>query len=263
MSELEDKRRPEQPSTAKEDREGPPTGTAGSRRSAQDYDTNASEYEGGYGGGRERGENWPEHGFGDRGWGGGRAKSTDSRESGEQDEARRDLPQGATPVPDGPGWQEQYARENADKYGQSGGQPTAGRGPSQSHGGYEHREADIGSTDELSERGGLGIRETETIETKSGAGARVESDIDQQSDEEVREEINRRLTEHPALDATGIEVQVQQGQVTLAGTVDDRDSKYIAQDIAHEVPGTRQVHNRIRLMARDQTTASTGEPTKS
>jgi hypothetical protein len=63
--------------------------------------------------------------------------------------------------PGGPDWQEQFVEENADKYGQAGGQPSTGRGAAQSAGGHEHKEGDVGSTADLSPRGGVGIRETE------------------------------------------------------------------------------------------------------
>jgi hypothetical protein len=269
MSEFNDERWPERPAgdrggaAAHSDRtkrhEGGrwPDRSSGSRRSAQDYDTSASEYEGGYGGGRERGEQWPEHGFGDRGWGGGRGSGI----SGDWQRGRRDLPEGAHPVPDGPEWQERYARENAGKYGQWGGQPIAQRGSAQSLGGYEHREPGLGSTHDISERGGMGLRETETLETGSRGHAGRGPKNYRRSDEQVCEEVNRRLTEHPDLDASDIEVHVTECEVTLSGHVDERRSKYLAEDIAYEVHGVREVHNRIRLMSRERTGLHAGEPT--
>lgn len=90
------------------------------------------EYEGGYGGGRERADNGPEHAFGEQGWGDGPIEATSKPPQPEN----TDLPEGVTPVEGGPGWQERFTRENSDKYGQSGGEPIAPRGPGQSTGGF-------------------------------------------------------------------------------------------------------------------------------
>ncbi len=67
------------------------------------------------------------------------------------------------------------------------------------------------------------------------------------SDERLQEEINDRLTEHGELDATDIEVRVMDGEVTLTGTVMDRQSKRLAEDLAEGVMGVSQVHNQIRI----------------
>jgi len=69
----------------------------------------------------------------------------------------------------------------------------------------------------------------------------------QRSDERIREEINERLTQHPDIDATEIEVVVQGGDVTLTGTVDHRHSKRLAEDVAEGVSGVKDVHNQIRV----------------
>jgi hypothetical protein len=69
----------------------------------------------------------------------------------------------------------------------------------------------------------------------------------QRSDERIREDINERLTDHPHIDASEIEVQVQSGEVTLTGTVDERHAKRLAEDIAESVSGVREVHNNIRI----------------
>jgi hypothetical protein len=69
----------------------------------------------------------------------------------------------------------------------------------------------------------------------------------QRSDDRIREDVNERLTDHPHIDASDIEVQVQNGEVTLSGTVDDRQAKRLAEDIADSVSGVREVHNQIRV----------------
>jgi osmotically-inducible protein OsmY len=67
----------------------------------------------------------------------------------------------------------------------------------------------------------------------------------QRSDERIREEIGDRLTRHGQIDASDIEVQVANGEVTLAGTTTDRRQKRLAEDVAEDVPGVRDVHNQI------------------
>lgn len=69
----------------------------------------------------------------------------------------------------------------------------------------------------------------------------------QRSDDRIREDVSEQLTYHHDIDATDIDVQVQGGEVTLTGTVTDRRQKRMAEDIAEEVRGVRDVHNQIRV----------------
>ncbi|MDI3308705.1 MAG: BON domain-containing protein [Acetobacteraceae bacterium] len=67
------------------------------------------------------------------------------------------------------------------------------------------------------------------------------------SDERIREDVRDRLTGDPALDASGIEVQVGSGEVTLSGTVRSRPDKRLAGDIAGEISGVKHVQNNLRV----------------
>ncbi|MBB6097379.1 hypothetical protein HNR42_000793 [Deinobacterium chartae] len=67
------------------------------------------------------------------------------------------------------------------------------------------------------------------------------------SDERIRDEINDELTDHGDIDATNIEVSVQDGEVTLSGTVPDRMQKRMAEDLAETIRGVKDVHNRLRV----------------
>ena len=69
----------------------------------------------------------------------------------------------------------------------------------------------------------------------------------QRSDERIREDVCDRLTCDPEVDASDLTVQVQSGDVTLEGTVDDRWMKRRAEDCIADVPGVRQVHNRLHV----------------
>ena len=67
------------------------------------------------------------------------------------------------------------------------------------------------------------------------------------SDERIREDVSDRLTENPVLDASDIEVAVAGGEVTLAGSVDSRYSKRLAEDLADDVSGVKHVQNNLRV----------------
>lgn len=67
------------------------------------------------------------------------------------------------------------------------------------------------------------------------------------SDGRILEEIHERMTEDDRLDASDIEVEVRDGEVTLLGVVASREAKHLAEDIAEEVSGVRHVQNNIRL----------------
>jgi len=78
----------------------------------------------------------------------------------------------------------------------------------------------------------------------------------QRSDERIREDINERLTDDPMIDASEIEVQVQNREVTLTGTVRDRNERRRAEDLAESVSGVAHVQNNLRVGQRQGTHAT-------
>jgi osmotically-inducible protein OsmY len=68
-------------------------------------------------------------------------------------------------------------------------------------------------------------------------------------DERIRQDIADRLAEHPDVDRSACEVRVQDGEVTLTGTVDQERTKQLIGEVAAQVPGVKHVHNRLRLRA--------------
>lgn len=70
------------------------------------------------------------------------------------------------------------------------------------------------------------------------------------SDERIRELVCEALTEDDRVDATHVEVRVMAGEVTLMGTLDDRQQKRAAEECVETVAGVRDVQNQIRVVAR-------------
>jgi osmotically-inducible protein OsmY len=69
----------------------------------------------------------------------------------------------------------------------------------------------------------------------------------QRSDDRIREDVCDRLADDPMLDATEIEVTVNQGEVTLSGSVRERADKRRAEDMIERISGVREVHNALRV----------------
>jgi hypothetical protein len=78
------------------------------------------------------------------------------------------------------------------------------------------------------------------------------------SDDRIKEDVNDRLEQHGEIDAWEISVVVQNGEVTLEGTVPDRLTKRLAEDVAEDSPGVKQVHNRLRIHGNALTSGETG-----
>jgi len=69
----------------------------------------------------------------------------------------------------------------------------------------------------------------------------------QRSDDRIREDVCERLTHHPEVDASEIEINVKEGEVTLTGTVEERQAKRMAEDVAEGVSGVKDVRNQIQV----------------
>ncbi len=69
-------------------------------------------------------------------------------------------------------------------------------------------------------------------------------------DDRIREDVIDRLTEHGEIDASDIDVQVQNGEATLTGMVADRFQKRAAEDVTWDVPGVREVRNVLEVESR-------------
>ena len=67
------------------------------------------------------------------------------------------------------------------------------------------------------------------------------------SDGRILDDVSDRLADDSWLDASDIEVQVADGEVTLAGTVEHRRDKRHAEDLAERVSGVKHVQNNLRV----------------
>lgn len=67
------------------------------------------------------------------------------------------------------------------------------------------------------------------------------------SDERIRDDVSDRLADNPILDASEIDVSVSSGEITLGGSVDSRYSKRLAEDLADDVLGVKNVQNNLRV----------------
>ena len=77
----------------------------------------------------------------------------------------------------------------------------------------------------------------------SGVGPRGYS----RSDDRIREDINDRLTWHDQIDASDIQVDVNDGLVSLTGSVNSRWEKRMAENIADNVSGVQDVDNKLSV----------------
>lgn len=69
------------------------------------------------------------------------------------------------------------------------------------------------------------------------------------SDDRIKEDVCESLQDHPAIDASEIEIDVKDGMVTLSGTVDSRQVKRMAEDCVERLSGVSDVKNDLRVMA--------------
>lgn len=72
------------------------------------------------------------------------------------------------------------------------------------------------------------------------------------SDDRIHEDVNERLTQHPEVDASEVEVEVRNGEVTLKGSVEHRHAKRMIEDVVDQISGVKQVHNQIRVEHRQE-----------
>ena len=83
------------------------------------------------------------------------------------------------------------------------------------------------------------------------------------SDERIKEDVNDRLTDDGWIDASNIEVEVSNREVTLSGFVDNRHAKRRAEDIVEDISGVTNVQNNLRVRNETQSLSDTQGSTAS
>jgi hypothetical protein len=85
----------------------------------------------------------------------------------------------------------------------------------------------------------------------------------QRGDERIREDICERLTEDPRIDASDVDVQVANAEVTLTGSVRTRDEKHFTEHVVERIIGVREVNNNLKVRPPDEVlgTARSGAST--
>jgi osmotically-inducible protein OsmY len=71
----------------------------------------------------------------------------------------------------------------------------------------------------------------------------------QRSNERIKEEVCEVLTRHGQVDASHINIRVENGEVTLEGTVETRREKRLAEEAVEHLSGVKDVHNQLRVGA--------------
>ena len=130
-----------------------------------------------------------------------------------------------------------YADDRADR--REGPSPGFGRDDGRYSRGYGERSRDEGPGPQQTDHRGRGPRGYK------------------RSDQRIQEDVNDHLTDDPHLDATEIQVEVTDGEVTLTGNVGSRSDRRRAEDIADSVSGVRYVMNNLRVR-QPGTTGATG-----
>lgn len=76
------------------------------------------------------------------------------------------------------------------------------------------------------------------------------------SDESIREDASEALYRNSEVDATDIEVTVSSGNVTLRGTISDRNQKKIAERAVENLYGVEDVMNELTIREQDHQRSS-------
>ena len=192
--------------------------------------------------GRERnygmqGRNWPSRGEWNRGWEGGQQNWGMGRpgwQGGGEWQGR--------------GWERDY--ENDQPYGRDFGGDWDERAGGMSRENFGGRGGMMGTRSRQGQwEGGWNQGRDRGMEGSfTGRGPRSYK----RSDNRIEEDINERLTQHSMIDASDIEVTVQNGEVILRGHVDHREAKRLAEDIAESVFGVKDINNQIKVRQRGE-----------
>ena len=148
------------------------------------------------------------------------------------------------------GYGNQGASQSQPSYGQGNWHDRNYQGNSP---GYEHDRShswreDYGSTGQQYRSSAPihGSHENGSSESPSGFRGQGPKGY-KRSDQRIQEDVNDHFTDSSSLDASGIDITVRDGEVTLAGTVNSRACKREAEDLADRISGVKHVQNNLRV----------------
>jgi len=141
-----------------------------------------------------------------------------------------------------------YTRDYERNYGRGSAYGDYGRRENRGYEGrgYGNRERDWWdrATDEVSSWfGDEDAQRRRQMDEYRGRGPKNYS----RSDERIREDVSDSLTDDPLVDASEIDVNVSNQEVTLSGTVHTRQQRRLAEDRAEAVSGVKHVQNNLRI----------------
>lgn len=150
-----------------------------------------------------------------------------------------------------------YGRQGQDRFQDYGGQGYDGQGyGGQGYGGQGY--GDQRRANQHEERGFLERAGDEVSSWFGDDDAQRRRDMDHRgkgpkgyvrSDDRIRDDVNDHLSDDRWVDASHIEVSVADGEVTLTGEVDSRQSKRRAEDCVDRIAGVKHVQNNLRVKA--------------
>lgn len=188
--------------------------------------------------------------FGQENWRGRQVMSGGGNDDQQGGQGRRDYGPGAQRDYGreyNQGGQREYRRDEDRGYVQQGQSSPRDQEAYQRNQGYESRDRGMPAYGPQYGQGGYtGGGQNEDWRTPgpfTGRGPRGY----QRSDERIREEVSDRLSQHGRIDASDMDIQVQNGEVTLGGNANSRDEKRMAEDVAASVPGVSDVNNQIKV----------------
>jgi hypothetical protein len=143
-------------------------------------------------------------------------------------------------------------------YGAGGGGYGAGsRGFSESIGGYGQGTGSYGQESRGGEGGTFGRYQQQGEHRGKGPKGYT------RSDDRIKEQVCECLADDHMLDASDIDVHVKGGEVTLGGTVSDRQAKRRAEDLLEHLGGVNHVQNNLRVKDQNSETGKASGSTTS
>ena len=146
-----------------------------------------------------------------------------------------------------------YGNYSSGQYGSSPSQ-TRTSGYEQHYGTYDKHYGPVEPTyrgGSISDRlsSGRGSGSSESNERTQGKHYGKGPKGYRRSDERIKEDVCDALMRDHHVDASEIDVLVENGIVTLRGTVEERSAKRLAEDCIEKVDGVKDVHNELRVQS--------------